>query len=275
MKNYDSNDMKNRYNYREEDKKKKKAHNLLWLLLLLCFFMVAIITVIIVGITSAWFSFTQKMEGDFAFENGIVMTYEDISVQGGTNFYLLKKQGSNYSSLNETNVRFDDRYEIVNPKLSAAEGSVDFLLRAKLNYTFTKEIDGVVQELNLQQLANALNAEQGTTEYNASNVLSAIYAKTLSFSNKWLDGGDGWFYYVGNLSNWTNSTHSVNYNDISGAAVTKDTEKIEVFETNPVIEVIPGEGNDMETFLVKSCKVTLIINACEVTESAFESWILG
>ena len=27
MKNYDSNDMKNRYNYREEDKKKKKAHN--------------------------------------------------------------------------------------------------------------------------------------------------------------------------------------------------------------------------------------------------------
>lgn len=273
MKNYDSNNMQNKYNYREEDKKKKKAHNLLWLLLLLCFFMVAIITVIIIGITQAWFSFTQKMEGDFTFENGIVMTYEDIDVQEGTNFHILKKQGNNYSSLNETNVRFDDRFDVVNPKLSAAEGSVNFFLRAKLEYSFTKT--GAEGTLGLQELANALNAENPENSYTAENVLSAVYEKTLEFSNKWLDGGDGWFYYVGDLSNWTNSTQSVNYNDMANAVVSKDTPKIEVFTPDPVVEVIPGEGNNMETFLIKSCKITLTINACEVTESAFESWLIG
>ena len=274
MKNYNNPNMNNRFNYREEEKKKKKAHTLLWLLLLLCFFMIAIITVIIVGITNSWFAFTQKMEGDIAFENGIVMTYEDIDVQSGSNFYLLKKQGNNYSSLNETSVRFDDVFNVINPKLSAAQGSVNFLLRVKLDYTFVKNIAGVDETLDLEGLANALNIEQETDMYTKDNVLSAIFTRTLQFSNSWLDGKDGWFYYVGSLNNWTNSSQTVNYNDIVYAAVTPQTNKINLFEDNPKIEVIPGEGNDMETFLVKSCKITLTINACEVNEDAFNAWTI-
>ena len=114
MKNYDNN-TPNRYGYRErEEEKKKKSHNLLWLLLLLLFFFVALTTVIIVGITSSWFAFTQKMEGDFEFENGIVMSYENIGVENGKNFFLLHQEGNNLSSLNETQVRFDDIYDIRN-----------------------------------------------------------------------------------------------------------------------------------------------------------------
>ena len=70
------------------------------------------------------------MEGDFEFDNGIVMTYEDIKIQDGKSFYLMKYPS--YEPLDELNVRWSDTYQIVNPKLSAAEGSSNFFLRAKL-----------------------------------------------------------------------------------------------------------------------------------------------
>lgn len=277
MKNYDNNNTPNRYGYRDrEEEKKKKSHNLLWLLLLLLFFFVALTTVIVVGITQSWFAFTQKMEGDFEFENGIVMSYEDIGVEGGKTFYLLKQEGNNFSSLNETQVRFDDIYTVANPKLSAAKGSSNFFLRAKLEYSFIKNINGEDVTLNLETLANALNTQYGVTTYTKDNVLSAIYAQTLEFNNSWLAASDGWYYYSNGLTEWSTADNTANYNDLKNAIVSPDTEQIKVFkeaDNKVTIEVIPGETNHMETFHIKHCKITLTINACETTEEALNAWL--
>ena len=271
MKNYDKKDGEVKLNYREEEKKKNKSHNLLWLLLLLLFFAVAIITVIIVGVTNSWFAFTQKMEGDFKFESGIVMTYEDIKIQEGSSFYLMKE--SNYEPLDEMNVDWDDSFTIVNPKLSAASGSSDFFLRAKLDYSFTKT--GYDAPLNLEELAVVLNTEKTSTEYTAENVLSYIFQKVVSFGDNWLYGGDGWFYYVADLNAWTNTLNKVNYEDLQNYVVSEETGSIKLFaetETEkPTYQVIEGEGNDMETFYVNSCNVKITINAIEATYDAFES----
>ena len=271
MKNSKNENAQVKLNYREEEKKKKKAHNLLWLLLLLLFFAVAIVTVIIVGVTNSWFAFTQKMEGDFNFDNGIVMTYEDIKIQEGSSFYLMKE--SNYEPLDEMNVSWSDRYQIVNPKLSAAEGSSGFFLRAKLEYTFTKT--GYDDPLTLQGLADALHAEKPEVDYTAENVLSYIFQKVVSFGDGWLDGGDGWFYYVGDLDAWTSANNKLNYEDIKDYAVTEKTEAIKLFaETDtekPTYQVVAGENNHMEKFYVKSCHINITINACEATYDAFYS----
>ena len=271
MKNYDRKDGEVKLNYREEEKKKKKAHNLLWLLLLLLFFAVAIVTVIIVGVTNSWFAFTQKMEGDFEFENGIVMTYEDIKFQEGKSFYLMKDP--TYEPLKEMNVSWGDRFQVVNPKLAAAKGSSNFFLRVKLEYSFEK--NGYDEPLNLEELATALHAENPSVDYTAENVLSFIFQKSITFGDNWLYGGDGWFYYVEDLDAWTNIANKVNYADLENYVVSEDTEAIKLFnetETEkPAFEVIEGEGNDMETFYIKSCKINITINACEATEEAFTS----
>lgn len=271
MKNYDKGGDQVKLNYREEEKKKKKAHNLLWLLLLLLFFAIAIVTVIIVGITNSWFAFTQKMEGDFNFDSGIIMTYEDIKIQEGSSFYLMK--ANSYQPLDEMEVRWSDAYQIVNPKLSAAKGSSNFFLRAKLDYLFTK--DGYADPLNLEQLAEALHLQNPTETYTPEEALALIFQKTITFGDKWLYGGDGWFYYVGDLDAWTNINNSVNYEDLQDYAVSEETEAIKLFaetETEkPTYQVVAGEGNDMETFYVKSCHINITINACEATLDAFES----
>lgn len=271
MKNYDKKDGEVKLNYREEEKKKNKSHNLLWLLLLLLFFAVAIITVIIVGVTNSWFAFTQKMEGDFKFESGIVMTYEDIKIQEGSSFYLMKE--SNYEPLDEINVGWSDPFTIVNPKLSAASGSSDFFLRAKLDYSFTKT--GYDAPLNLEELAVALNTEKSSTDYTAENVLSYIFQKVVSFGDNWLYGGDGWFYYVADLDAWTNTLNKVNYEDLQNYVVSEETGSIKLFaetETEkPTYQVVAGDNNHMETFYVNSCNVKITINAFEASLEAFEA----
>ena len=275
MKNLENNQ---RYNYRdrEEEKKKKKSQHLLWLLLLLCFFVVALIIVIAVGFTQSWYSFTQKMEGDFEFEQGIVMNYENILVSEGSTFALLKTENGKLSALNESTVRFDDKYTILNPNITAETGSVDFFIRAKCEYTFTKMIGGELKTLNLEQLADALNEERGTTIYNKNNVLSAVFDKTLEFDSTWKKSDSDWYYYAGNLQNWSNSSNTPNYEDMQSGILTSKTPSIKVFKEDGgkvEVQIIAGSENHMETFLIKSCKITLTFNACEATEEAFNDWI--
>ena len=272
MKNYDKKDGEVKLNYREEEKKKNKSHNLLWLLLLLLFFAVAIITVIIVGVTHSWFAFTQKMEGDFEFDHGIVMNLDGLTLKNKDekSFYLMKNDDT---PLDEMNVSWSDVYQIVNPKLSAASGSSNFFLRAKLDYSFTK--DGYADPLNLEQLAVALNTEKSSTDYTAENVLSYIFQKVVSFGDNWLYGGDGWFYYVADLDAWTNTLNKVNYEDLQNYVVSEETGSIKLFaetETEkPTYQVVAGENNHMELFYVNSCDVKITINAIEATYDAFES----
>ena len=271
MKNYEN---LNRYNYREEEKKKKKAKNLLWLLLLLLFISISIITVIIVGVTNSWFAFTQKMEGDISFENGIVMTYRDIQVEKGKSFYLAKSDGT---ALNETSISWSSEFDIVNPKVSAASGSTSFVLRAKLDLNFTKEIDEQIENLNLQELTTVLNEELNTS-YTETEIVALIFDEMLEFGNGFIAGNNGWLYYTGNKTAWTNLASSPNLSDMyvfsSGSTeipLLKNTNG----QTNAKIKVIDGEGHDMETFYVKTCKITITLSACEVNESAFQSWLLG
>ena len=262
-----------KYNYREEEKKKKKSKHLLWLLLLLLFLAVAITTVIIIGISNAWFSWTQKMEGDFKFDNGIVMDLDGVKLktEEDKSFYLIQYPSNN--PLNEMNVRWSDSYTLVNPTMAAAKGSSNFFLRVKMDYSFTKT--GYDHPLNLEELADALHAENPSVNYTAENVLSYIFEEVVTFGEDWLYGGDGWFYYVGDLDEWTNTNENVNYEDLKNYAVTEETEAIKLFKENelvkPKYKVVPGEGNDMETFYVSSCKIVLTINACEAKQDAFES----
>lgn len=275
-----ANDQIIKFNYRdkEEEKKKKKRYRLLWLLLLLIFFFVALVIVLTLGFTQSWYSFTQKMEGEFDFENGIVMDYKNIIVKDNSTFSLLKIESGNISAVNESNVRFDDRYEVLNPTISAAQGSVDFFLRAKIDYSFTKigieNEDGSLKTIGLEELAEALNNERGTLDYTKDNVLNAIFEKTLSFGDGFVKGNNGWFYYTKSLNAWTSG--SVNYDDMVLGTVSKTTSAFELFEENAnkvIVEVIPGATNHMETFPIKSCKITITINACEATEEAFDDWV--
>lgn len=277
MKNYDNN--QSRYNYQEDTKKKKKSRNLLWLLLLLCFFFVAIVVVIILGFTFSWYSFTQKMEGDFDFKNGIVITFKNVKdIQDEQkSFSLIKTNGD---KLSEQEVAWSSKYEISNPTLQSASGSVDYFLRAKLDYTFTRyniydETDSSkLKEFNLEELAQSLTAEGIVCT--KDNVLDKIFTKYLQLNDNWLKGNDGWYYYVNNLSNWTNSTNTPNYLDIENSKITTSTPAIKMFKETDnklTVEVVPGETYDTEIFLIKSCKITITLNACETTEDAFNSWI--
>ena len=277
MKNYDSNQM--RYNYQEENKKKKKSRNLLWLLLLLCFFFVALATVIGLGFTFSWYSFTQKMEGDFDFKNGIVITFKGVQdiKDEQKSFSLVKTNGE---KLSEQSVEWANKYDITNPTIKSASGSVDYFLKAKLEYTFTRygiydETDETkLKEFNLEELANSLNAEG--ISCNKNNVLNKIFTQCLQLNDGWLEGNDGWFYYVGDLTSWTNSSHTPNYLDMDNAKITKDTPEIKLFKETDnklTVEVVSGDAYDTETFYIKSCKITITLNACETTEEAFNSWI--
>ena len=278
-----ANDQMIKFNYRdnEEEKKKKKRYRLLWLLLLLIFFFVALVIVLTLGFTQSWYSFTQKMEGEFDFENGIVMHYQNIVVKDNSTFSLLKIENGNISAVNESNVRFDDRYEVLNPNISAAQGSVNFFLRAKIDYSFTKvgieNEDGSLKTIGLEELANALNEERDALLdpiYNKDNVLNAIFEKTLSFGDGFVKGNNGWFYYTKSLDAWTSG--SVNYDDMLAGTISSTSGTFELFEENAnkvIVEVIPGATNHMETFPIKSCKITITINACEATEEAFDGWV--
>lgn len=271
MRNYDN--PNNRYNYRE-DKKKKKAKNLLWLLLLLLFLSIAMVVALVFGVTNSLFAFTQKMEGDIEFENGIVMTYKDIQVKDGSTFYLIKKDGSKTSALNETNISWGSTFDVISPKISAANGSTPFVLRAKLNLVFTKEIDGNLQTLNLAQLTTALNTELGEN-YSQDEVVALIFNDMLEFNTGFIDGGDGWF-YLAKEEGWTNASETPNLNDMY--VFNQSANEVALFKTDAnsttsQIEVISGEEHNMESFYVKSCKIEITVDAVEVNNAAFATWI--
>ncbi|MBO4412727.1 MAG: hypothetical protein J5779_01795 [Clostridia bacterium] len=270
MKNY--NNPNNKYSYGGLEKKRKRARNLLWLLILLITLSTASAAAIVLGVTNSWFSFTQQTEGDIEFENGIVMKYKDIQVQENGEekiFYLLKQDGNSSSPLNETNISWGSEFNVISPKVSAAAGSTPFVVRAKLDFSFTKEIDGETETLTLAELKDVLGME---TE---AETLALIFDDMIEFNTGFLSGNDGWFYYS-NKTHWTNVGSSPNLNDMfvfnanaGEVAILKTANNA----TTSKIKAIPGEGNDMETFYVKSCKILITLDAVEVDASAFNSWL--
>ena len=268
MRNY--NNPNNKYAYHDLDRKKKRAKNLLWLLILLLFLSAAIGTVIVLGVLNSWFAIT-KQEGEIQFENGIVMSYKGIQVKQDNNFYLVKQDENGTSALNEMNIKLGSEFDIVSPKISATAGSTAFVLRAKLDLTFTKEINGQIKTLNLTQLTAALN-EELTTNNTEAETLALIFDDMLKFNDGFTNGGDGWFYFT-NKTNWTNTGTSPNFNDMY--KFNSPTKEVSVFKTeaNKTTSNIKVVSEDMETFYVKSCKILVTFDAIESNASAFDSWL--
>ena len=128
------------------------------------------------GITGAWYNTRRQADGVITMSDGIVIEYSGFGQGSGewqnnsADFLLFATNNEagpgTTATLNGTGIK-------------AGSGSADFFVRAKLEYKFFTDVEGLTDVTS--QIA----------DYSA-------FINTPTFAQGWVDGrnGDGWFYYA-------------------------------------------------------------------------------
>lgn len=155
--------------------------------------------------SGAWFILTRRAEGQLNFAEGLKINYEGLyeeNASTATNKTLnLAYFSRNYDKkfpLKVGEVTSANKFEIVNPTLSPAEGTVDYYLRVKYNINlYFKDASGVekliTDETRAEFLATTAGYELNGQPVNITNERE-LFAKLPEIDDTKFTLIDGWYY---------------------------------------------------------------------------------
>ena len=198
------------------------------------------------GISGAWYNTTREANGTLSMANGIVIDYSGFNQgadvwEDNVSFNLFASQNGMLPG---------QSVALYNTKIKANASSIDFYARAKLEYKFFTDVEGLTEVTS--QIA----------DYSA-------FINTPTFAQGWVDGrnGDGWFYYATGTT--FNTIPSADYVDIF-----TENQSLTLNIDAPGFNHQGGGYQYSNEILIKRITVTLTLNALQANASAaeFNGW---
>ena len=205
------------------------------------------------GITGAYYGFSQDAKGDLLFNQGIYVEITNIdltgsSTEGTLKYYADGNESGTAVALSDVSSDQNQTYKIAKPQIVSKAGSKSFVARAKFEYKF------YVTESDIFVLKTA--EELGTTN---EALLSSLIAEHLIFASNWNEATDGYYYYSSSLA--TNS---------SLIAITEN-QTIDIFSSN-TLTTGSWEALNGGPFGISKFEIILKIDIVE--ESAKDNWTI-
>ena len=198
------------------------------------------------GISGAWYNTTREAKGTLSMAKGIVIDYSGFN-QGAD---VWEDNASFNLFASQNGMLPGQSVELYNTKIKANASSIDFYARAKLEYKFFTDVEGLTEVTS--QIA----------DYSA-------FINTPTFAQGWVDGrnGDGWFYYATGTT--FNTIPSSDYVDIFA-----ENQSLTLNIDAPGFNHQGGGYQYSNEILIKRITVTLTLNALQANTAAaeFNGW---
>lgn len=240
----------------------------LWLTIIL---MIAILGVGVYFLTTSYFFKDQSNKGHVRFSPGIYVEFNSESVKIDQNSYnnwelLYYKNGD----LTSTPIKLNNSgelaypsktYNILSPEFKSAADtngeSAPFVARAKIEYK--DENDILLSEEKLNFIFDQTLSENNN-------------GKFLEFANGWVQGSNGYYYYVGE-----NTSASLDKDALKAIEYSEDAEYIKIFKTddNNVAQLKIANQSGFENYQeygISIIKIVLTMEFVEVESDVIDSW---
>ena len=201
---------------------------------------VLLIVLLSLYFTGTWFVLTRKSEGQLQFVEGLKINYEGLyedNASTATNKTLtLAYFSRNYDKkfpLKVSEVTSASKYEILNPTLTPAEGTVNYYLRVKFNIDlYFKDATGaeklITDETRAEFLATTTGYELNSQPFTVTNEVD-VFEKLPEIDDSKFVYLNGW-YYCGSASSGVTSIRQINLKTQKYEG--EETESISLFKIN-------------------------------------------